>query len=150
MDIPNNRDKENNELKPASPNNFDASIDLFESGASATPVADVSYSESTLGAQAISAHYAYNIKIPNSDIEDFVIQTRASVLSKARQKLKDLTTKKFPWAELLLAMASGTLGSAISLFVTNGKTIPTTAWILSIITTGLGVTYYSGPQKQDY
>lgn len=121
--------------------NSDGQSLSFPLGATATPVADVRYSESELGAQ--SAHYAYNVKIPDSDIEDFLIQTRASVLTKVRQKLKGLTAKKLPWAEGMLAIASATFGSAVSLFATAGKKpIPDTAWILSLVTVGSGVTFF--------
>lgn len=51
-------------------------------------------------------HQAYPVKKPQEEHDEFMLQVRASTLSRARHKTAELARGGFPWAEVLLSVSS--------------------------------------------
>ncbi|MEM5018636.1 hypothetical protein WKH31_20305 [Metabacillus indicus] len=110
--------------------------------ASSLPMADAKM-DPTNG-NGVTSYY-YQVKQPNEEKNDFLIEVRASKLRNIRRKVSQLADSRFPWHELLLGVSTTSLGaffsgllSDISLSSTKGIFV----FILCpVIAMGAGVGY---------
>lgn len=77
--------------------------------AESIPTADVSFPPENNNIR----HAAYPVKQPEDEINEFMIEVRATKLSRCRTLLAKLEGNKFPWAELLLAVSSLAIGASL-------------------------------------
>ena len=56
-------------------------------------------------------YQAYPVRKPEEDLNDFLIQVRASTLRRCRSRLVQLSHSTFPWHEVLLGISSLTAGA---------------------------------------
>ncbi|EVT83465.1 hypothetical protein [Vibrio parahaemolyticus] len=89
------------------------------SSARSMPTADIKAVASDNG--DITLQHSYKLVNSPVDESDYVVPLRASIMLGWRSKLEKLTTKKFPWAEVLLAMASLGAGAIASSIISGVK-----------------------------
>ncbi|MDO8264330.1 MAG: hypothetical protein Q7T21_14065 [Gallionella sp.] len=58
-------------------------------------------------------HAAYPVKQPEEELNEYLIEVRATKLTKCRTLLTALQGEKFSWAELLLAVSSLAIGASL-------------------------------------
>jgi hypothetical protein len=90
--------------------------------------------------------YYYQVKQPEEDINDFLIEVRASKLRNIRKKVSQLTNPKFPWYELLLGVSTTALGAFFSGLLSD-ITLDSSQGIIvfiicPLISVGAGVGYF--------
>lgn len=84
------------------------------SSAQSMPTADIK--AVTEGDGDIKVQHSYKLVNSKNDENDYLVSVRASLIAGWRVKLNKLTKTKFPWAEMLLAIASlgaGAIASAV-------------------------------------
>lgn len=86
------------------PLDFKASVDSL-------PAADIKASDAQNQDSPFFTKRTFPVRITNEDREDFIMEIRASQLSKARGRLEKMSKSQFPWHELLLAVATTSLGA---------------------------------------
>ncbi len=114
-----------------------------EETASSLPMADAKMNPAN--GPGVTPYY-YQVKQPEEDLNDFIIEVRASKLRNIRKKISQLANSSFPWHELLLGISTTALGaffsgllSNISLLSLQGKFV----FILCpVIAMGAGVGYF--------
>jgi hypothetical protein len=55
----------------------------------------------------------YSVVVPKSERDDFMIQIRASQINEIRETLNGVKDQKFPYAEVILFVASALIGSTV-------------------------------------
>jgi hypothetical protein len=58
-------------------------------------------------------HAAYPVKRPEEEINEFMVECRATTLIRCRDKLSAIRDSSFPWHEILLAIASLVIGTSL-------------------------------------
>ena len=58
-------------------------------------------------------HAAYPVKRPEEELNEFIVECRATTLMRCREKLVAIRDSSFPWHEILLAIASLTIGTSL-------------------------------------
>ena len=107
------------------------------------PAADVTAPATT---QENLLHVAYPVKKPEEEHAEFIIEVRASTLTRVRRKLTRLPAGRFPWPELLLGVSTAALGAslgAIPAGIDIKKPIGLFYFFaLPVLCTGTGVAYF--------
>lgn len=108
----------------------DEPADLPVPGTTATTekVADV---QIAAGDERAVVTQSFPLRQPEEDWNDFQVGVRASVLRTSRAKLEQIARDRFPWGELLLGLATLTVGSSLSAVI-SGVTL----------NSGLGVLFF--------
>lgn len=106
------------------------------------PAADVT--ANTQGA-SLMTKVEMRVTRPKTDETEFMVLVRASILTKARKGLAELSKVGFPWSELLLAVCTLSLGGWISWLTASRPTTPLPGAVIMIslptIAVGTGVAY---------
>jgi hypothetical protein len=112
-------------------NDFDTSSTL--------PAADI---KANMKEDELTVTHDYPVVTPNEEKAEFIIQVRASKLKSWRDDLGKLTKPRFPWAEVLLTLASlgwggiiGAMGSNIEYSSIRGKLFYTALPMAAVGTT---------------
>jgi hypothetical protein len=58
-------------------------------------------------------HAAYPVKRPEEEINEFMVECRATTLMRCREKLSAIRDSSFPWHEFLLVIASLAIGTSL-------------------------------------
>lgn len=58
-------------------------------------------------------HAAYPVKRPEEEINEFIVECRATTLKRCREKLMAIRDSSFPWHEIFLAVASLAIGTSL-------------------------------------
>lgn len=58
-------------------------------------------------------HAAYPVKRPEEEINEFMVECRATTLIRCREKLSTIRDSSFPWHEILLAISSLAIGTTL-------------------------------------
>ena len=82
------------------------SLRPLQANAQSMPAADVTFENKLSFEDSKMNYHAYQVKTPQQDLEDFIIQVRASILNKCRNKLNILVRRKFAWKEFCLAFST--------------------------------------------
>jgi hypothetical protein len=77
--------------------------------ATSIPTADITFPPENNNVR----HAAYPVKQPEDEINEFMVEVRATKLSRCRTLLAELKEDKFPWAEFLLAVSSLAIGASL-------------------------------------
>jgi len=114
-----------------------------EETAISLPVADIVLNNESGG---VTTSYRFPVKQPDEDRNDFIVEIRASKLKKVRDKLEILSNEKFPLHEVLLGIATSSLGAFLGGLASD---IPLTTIIgkifyvgCPVIFAGTGVAYF--------
>lgn len=83
------------------------------------PAADVS--ASTTAVESV-AYEAYPVRKPEEELNDFIVQVRASTLTRCRTKLTQISHQHFPWRELALAISTLAAGAYLGTIPDKIKT----------------------------
>lgn len=84
------------------------------------PAADVTFPQSTAATGNVF-NQSFSVIQSAVDRNDFIIQIRASSLTRWRKKLANLRSAKFPWSDLLLAVATVCVGAFLGSLVADIK-----------------------------
>lgn len=80
------------------------------------PTADI---KAQTDGENLTVNHSYSVVTPDEDKKEYMVTIRASSLNSWRKKLETLTGKSFPWAEVLLAVASLGAGSILSALISD-------------------------------
>lgn len=58
-------------------------------------------------------HATYTVKRPEEEINEFMVECRATILTRCIEKLKEMRDSSFLWCEILLAIASLAIGTSL-------------------------------------
>lgn len=107
------------------------------------PAADVTAPAGSAGA---IVNQSFPVRQPEQDLDEFLIQVRASTLKRCRRHLERIRRGKLPWHEILLAFSSLSYGAVLGAVPAN---IPlgTPKWYfffvaLPVVGTGTAVAYF--------
>jgi amino acid transporter len=76
--------------------------------ATSLPAADV---QATVAEGGAVVHQAFPVRRPESELNDFVVQVRASTLTRCRSRLLKVVRARFPWHEVMLSASSLAFGA---------------------------------------
>lgn len=71
--------------------------------------------------------------MPNDDVNDFIIQVRASLIKRIRDKLSPLCKQKFPLTEILLGVSTTLIGVVLSSIAADIKITETKGIIIFVV-----------------
>lgn len=112
------------------------------SNASALPAADV---QAVGGQTSPVVHEAYPVRRPEADVNEFIVQVRASTLNRCRSRLTRIANMAFPWHELALGVCTLAIGAFLGALPANLK--PESRWtvffytIMPVLGVGSGVAF---------
>jgi hypothetical protein len=96
--------------------------------------------------QDLTLTRTFPIRWPPEDLDDFQVGVRASVLAHCRSSLADIASDRFPWSEVLLGIASLSLGASASGWISGLPLSSIKGVIFFVVTpilgTGAGVAYF--------
>ncbi|OEH84281.1 hypothetical protein BHU72_10730 [Desulfuribacillus stibiiarsenatis] len=109
---------------------------------SSLPVADVVLKSDN---SVVTTSYQYEVKQPEEDKNDFIVEVKASKLKRVREKLELLTSDRFPLYELFLGISSTCLGAFLSALASDIQLTTRKGQFLfifcPIVAMGTGVAY---------
>jgi hypothetical protein len=73
------------------------------------PAADVKANDASANVE----YEAYPVRKPEEDLNDFKVQVRATTLDRCRTKLSEVSTARFPWHEVMLALSTLAGGTSL-------------------------------------
>ena len=106
----------------------------------------VAYYTAPMGSANAIVQQSFPVRQPEQDINEFIIQVRASTLIRSRRHLERIRTNKLPWHEILLALSSLSWGAVLGAIPAN---IPLGVWkwyfffvFLPVVGVGTAVAYF--------
>jgi len=93
-------------------------------------------------------HAAYPVKRPEEEINEFMVECRATMLIKCRDRLSAIRDSTFPWHEMFLAIASLTIGTSLGALASDiSYTRDPSLWkflfmVLPFMGIGTGIAYF--------
>jgi len=83
-------------------------------------------------------HRAYEVRIPKAELNDFIVQVRASTLNRIRAKLGEMEKGSFPWHELALAVCTLAFGGWFSALLADFRSSPSQAVVFNTVLPAVG------------
>jgi len=110
----------------------------FQPSVESLPAADIKASN-VQNQSSVFATRAFPVRVPNEEREDFIIEIRASQLSKPRVRLEKMSKSKFPWYELLLGTSTTLLGSTLGGWAGNMSLTDSKGFVFLVLFPIIGV-----------
>ncbi len=110
--------------------------------AAGLPAADV---QASVAGSAV-VHQAFPVRRPESELNDFVVQVRASTLTRCRSRLAKVSNARFPWHEIMLGISSLAFGAFLGALPADLKAGTYLAilfyTVMPILGVGTGVAFF--------